>query len=247
MSVTTGSRSMAALFDLGAASLFFLATYFVVPYLYRVASGWGIPNFPPEGTLDAVLIINIAMYMLATAAFIAIVATRHGSYFQLRLDIVPWLVLAPILVLALVIAELLLENGIPGTPLEGGKAPDATIVQIIMAGGAPSASGLFLVVILGPLAEEVFFRGILFIALRKYLPFLASAVISSLLFVAIHMRLVSSDLPIVLVGLSLRFLSSFTACFLLEKSGSLWPPITLHVIKNGLAAGFVVFPHIAMW
>lgn len=81
-------------------------------------------------------------------------------------------------------------------------------------------------VIITPVVEEVIFRGVLLLGLRKRLPFWAAAVITSLLFAAAHGQWnVAAD----------TFVLSLLLCYLVEKSGSLVPAILLHAIKNCLA------------
>lgn len=81
-------------------------------------------------------------------------------------------------------------------------------------------------VILAPVAEEVIFRGYLYGNLRKYAPFWLSAVIVSGLFGLVHGQWnVAID----------TFALSLILCSLREISGSLWPSILLHMIKNSVA------------
>jgi membrane protease YdiL (CAAX protease family) len=82
------------------------------------------------------------------------------------------------------------------------------------------------VVILAPIAEEVFFRGVVFNAwLReggRRWAFIGSAV----LFAAIHLSLVSL-LPIFILGLFLAWVY--------ERTGSLLAPIAMHATVNGIS------------
>lgn len=81
-------------------------------------------------------------------------------------------------------------------------------------------------VILPPIAEEILFRGYLFGRLRTYTGFWTTTTIVSVLFGAIHGQWnVAID----------TFILSLFLCYLREKTGSLWPSIVLHGIKNGLA------------
>lgn len=93
-------------------------------------------------------------------------------------------------------------------------------------------------VILPPLVEEIVARGFLFTGLRSKLPFLGAAVITSLLFAAAHLGAAEDGLLWV-AGID-TFVLSMVMCRLREKTGSLWPSIGMHFIKNGLAF-FVLF------
>lgn len=81
-------------------------------------------------------------------------------------------------------------------------------------------------VIVAPVAEEVLFRGYLLGKLRKYVPVWVAILITSALFAAVHFQWnVAID----------TFALSIVLCLLRITTGSLWPAIMLHMIKNGLA------------
>lgn len=81
-------------------------------------------------------------------------------------------------------------------------------------------------VIVAPVAEEVIFRGYLFGKLNKHLPLWASILITSLIFAIVHFAWN--------VGVDV-FILSIVLCLLRVISGSLWPSIFLHMLKNGIA------------
>ena len=89
----------------------------------------------------------------------------------------------------------------------------------------------FLVSVVAPMAEEFFFRGFFYGALRNWRGVLPAAAITGLVFGAIHAG--SADweflLPLGVFG--------FLLCLLREKTGSLYPCIVLHCANNSLAFG----------
>lgn len=85
-------------------------------------------------------------------------------------------------------------------------------------------------VIVAPVAEEILFRGYLFGKLRKFAPLWVSILITSLLFAIVHFQWN--------VGLDV-FALSIVLCILRVVSGSLWPSILLHMLKNGIAFYFL--------
>ncbi len=85
-----------------------------------------------------------------------------------------------------------------------------------------------LIVIAAPLAEEICFRGFLFGGLRKRLPMIPAALAGGLFFGLLHFTTGWSAVP-VLVFLGVMFAVVY------EKTGSLWPPVILHAVNNGLA------------
>lgn len=85
-------------------------------------------------------------------------------------------------------------------------------------------------VVIAPVAEEVLFRGYLFGKLRKYAPLWVSILITSLLFAFVHFQWnVALDV----------FALSIVLCVLRVASGSIWPAILLHMMKNGIAYYFL--------
>lgn len=89
-------------------------------------------------------------------------------------------------------------------------------------------------VILPPLAEEIIFRGFLFSSLRAKYSFRISVVVTSIMFGLAHLQF-GSGAPLLWVAAIDTFVLSCFLCALRERSGSLWPPIFLHAIKNCVA------------
>jgi membrane protease YdiL (CAAX protease family) len=81
-------------------------------------------------------------------------------------------------------------------------------------------------VVLAPIAEEVLFRGYLYGKLRRYVPVLVAALMTSLLFALVHFQLN--------VGIDVFILSMFL-CGLRSLTGSIWAGVLVHMIKNGVA------------
>jgi membrane protease YdiL (CAAX protease family) len=86
----------------------------------------------------------------------------------------------------------------------------------------------FVVTVCAPLAEEFFFRGYFFGALRKN-GFWFAALFTGLAFGIVHVfgSPIAFIVPLALLGTAL--------CFIREKTGSLYPGIALHCINNSVA------------
>lgn len=84
----------------------------------------------------------------------------------------------------------------------------------------------FALVVLAPVAEEILFRGYLFGKLKNYVPVWFAILLTSVLFGVAHGAWN--------VGID-TFALSVVLCILREVTGSLWPSILLHSLKNGLA------------
>jgi uncharacterized protein len=86
----------------------------------------------------------------------------------------------------------------------------------------------FVVCVCAPLAEEFFFRGYFFGALRSN-GFWPAAVLTGLAFGLVHVfgSPIAFIVPLALLGTAL--------CFIREKTGSLYPGIALHCLNNSIA------------
>ncbi len=80
-----------------------------------------------------------------------------------------------------------------------------------------------LVVILGPIGEEILFRGMIYTSLRKRRGRLASLILSSIFFAFVHGQFIHL-FPIFLIALILAYLY--------ERTGSIISSITLHISIN---------------
>ena len=99
--------------------------------------------------------------------------------------------------------------------LSAGASGSGVQVALFLALGA----------VLVPFAEEMFFRGLLFGALRRH-GFLVAVLVSSVLFGLAH------GLSVALVGAAL--FGALTAV-LYERSRSIWPAVAAHVTNNAIA------------
>jgi uncharacterized protein len=101
-------------------------------------------------------------------------------------------------------------------------------------GGFGAIAAGVLIVAVAPVSEEVFFRGFMYGGLRRKLPMWAAALISGAVFGLLHY----TDPDSIGVVPQLAVLGVLLA-WLYERTGSLWPPIVLHVINNGIALAIV--------
>jgi membrane protease YdiL (CAAX protease family) len=87
-----------------------------------------------------------------------------------------------------------------------------------------------MLVLVAPISEELLFRGYVLGKLRKYTALWVSILITSLLFALVHFAWN--------VGVDV-FALSIVLCILRVVSGSLWPSIMLHMLKNSVAFYFL--------
>lgn len=98
----------------------------------------------------------------------------------------------------------------------------------IADGFGPIPVQILLIVVAASISEEVCFRGFLFGGLRERLPRLGAALLSGLIFGALHaLTGVSAVPPLVAFG--------FLLALLYERTGSVVPGIILHMLNNSVA------------
>lgn len=105
-----------------------------------------------------------------------------------------------------------------------GVNPLDRITETLPGGLSERLLFLFAGVILAPLAEEIFFRGVLFGFLRRW-GFVPALLLSSALFAFIHPG--GRGLPVTQIVGGLLFASAY------EVEGSLAAPVVIHCLGNG--------------
>jgi membrane protease YdiL (CAAX protease family) len=119
--------------------------------------------------------------------------------------------------------------------------PDAeqTVAQDLGAdqGTVGMIAAGFMVVCVAPVAEEFFFRGFFYRALRSRWSVLGAATIDGLLFGVIHYDFSGADALLILPPLAIL---GFIFCLVYERTGSIYPTIAMHALNNAIAFGVTV-------
>lgn len=115
----------------------------------------------------------------------------------------------------------------------GYKPPPHPLVSVFLKEERLSLIlySIILSAIIGPVVEEVFFRGFAYSAIKKKVGAGWAILISSAIFASVHMNLFGF-LPVMWLGIAMAYL--------FEKTGSLIPSITLHIIHNSILICFVL-------
>lgn len=95
----------------------------------------------------------------------------------------------------------------------------------------------FMIICIAPIAEEFFFRGFFYRALRSRYSILAAALIDGLLFGAIHWDFSSASNLLIVPPLAAL---GFMFCLVYERTGTLYPVIALHALNNAIAFGVTI-------
>jgi len=112
------------------------------------------------------------------------------------------------------------------------QEPIKIFMQLKEQGGAFFYSYIVFVVLIGPVCEELIFRGFIQNALRRYTGARGAVVASSLIFAVLHLNIYVA-LPIFFLGLFFLFF--------FEKTGNLLAPVSLHCLHNVLAISAAFF------
>ena len=200
----------------------------VIAGLVAAAAGVDVEDDVPPG-LVVVLTLLQGVILCGTAIFLASRTRRPRPWhFGLRRarfwPSVGWaaLGLGSFLVFAIFYSALVTPEGEQSVTEDLGA--DESTLALIAAG--------IVVIVVAPVAEEFFFRGFFYRALRSRLGVLAAAAIDGLVFGLIHFT--GSDtlelLPILAV-------LGFTFCLIYERTRTLYTVIGLHALNNCVAYG----------
>lgn len=189
-----------------------------------IRSGW-LPE-PVQG-LAIPLTLLLALWMLG---YPLMVAWRHQSgptrpgLFTIMIEaalVIPYWVLLFLTLLVIVLMATLLLGKFepPANPLEHVSKTSGPVELITLA---------MMAVLLAPFAEELFFRGLLYNALRRRMPLLLAAILQAVIFGFLHAYNLTHSIMASLLGLAL--------VLLYEWRRTLVAPILLHGFQNLIAA-----------
>lgn len=171
---------------------------------------------------DADLAINGAVFyliMIGASVLIALKYRRPANALGFRHFRRRWVWISFAIVIATVVVARILEPFLHGGE-EQGLAPDEWQPEHAAAFGVNAA----VIVLLGPFAEELFFRGL---GVRALVPLggVAAVVVSGLVFGLVH-GILGALPPLVLFGAGLAWVRL--------RSASVWPSFIAHSAYNGL-------------
>jgi len=153
--------------------------------------------------------------------------TFMGFYKNVLSGIAAYIFILPVLIMTLILSMLFLDR-------IGYKAPPQPVFDMFFEEKRSSVI-LFLAIfvsILGPIVEEIFFRGFLYSAVKKRFGVLIGVLLSGALFSMLHVN-IAGFLPIMILGVLMAFLY--------EATGSLVTSAAVHILHNSIIVGFVFF------
>ena len=244
------------------AALGLIALYFVLQYLVGAVVGLvvgltvglmhGLRGGDAMARIQALLVqpdVNSAMVILTLAitATITLLLARRRWPALWPLAAPPGFGFAPSRQAGYYMAAAALGLMLPflGGLLTQWFAQGHEVSQDIKQLGAAASPALriplaLLVVTLGPLVEELLFRGVLLSAAMRHMTPGVAAFMTAALFACVHLP----DLGFLWYALPNLLLLGLVLAWLRLKSGSLWPAVLAHAVNNALAvvSWFVVTP-----
>jgi CAAX protease family protein len=201
---------------------------FVVAGAFAAIAGADLDGNSSGLTIAGTVLQNIVL--IGTAVFLASRTSRPEPWhFGLRparfWPAVGWsaLALAAFYLFAAAYTALLQPEGEQTVAKDLGA--DQGTLALILAG--------VLVIVIAPIAEEFFFRGFFYRALRSRFAVVPAALIDGVVFGAVHFT--GSDTLSILPILGVL---GFVFCLVYERTGSLFPTIALHTLNNSIAFTF---------
>jgi membrane protease YdiL (CAAX protease family) len=213
------------------APLGFVSAFAITVVLFAVAGAFaaifGADISGDSSTLTVIGTVIQNIVLIGTALFLASrTSPPRPWHFGLRRTrfwpAVGWsaLALASFYVFAATYSAILQPSGEQTVAEDLGA--DKSTFALIVAG--------ILVIVIAPIAEEFFFRGFFYRALRTRFRVLTAALIDGVVFGAIHFT--GSDTLSILPILGIL---GFVFCLVYERTGSLFAPIALHAVNNTVA------------
>jgi membrane protease YdiL (CAAX protease family) len=181
------------------------------------------PNFDMIMTTGVVNLggISVILYFVTKRygqSIRALGLTFKRSISAMFYGLTGYIALLPVLLIIMVLTMLI-------SKIADYQPPVQPIVEVFMEEKETKVlgTGILFAAVFGPFAEELFFRGFMYGALKKRTGAIWAMVLTSALFSALHTHLVGF-LPIFALGMLLAYLY--------ERTGSLIPSITVHIAHN---------------
>ncbi len=205
----------------------------LAPFVHLSLMAWGVAGMADRHLWSVVFMLGLeALFVLVVWGFASVRALTLSAAFGLSWrnapraaaqGLVGYAVIFPwVMSLLWLIAAVCQWMGL--------EPPAEPIHELLFLERRPLVLGLTLVLacVVGPIVEEIFFRGVLYAALRPRTSRLWAMVISGSFFALVHTNPVGF-VPILLLGCLLADVY--------ERTGSLTASITVHILHNTLLIG----------
>jgi membrane protease YdiL (CAAX protease family) len=190
----------------------------------------------PDGEIrPAVAVIGISLQIVLDLAAVGAAAAFSLGKYGLRPS--AWGLVRPtrlrpgwiLLTLFLSFVALGIYRGVTQALDLGGLEPQSNVPTELFESAAVVPLALFLILVVAPLCEEMFFRGFLFHGLWGLLGFWPAAALSGFTFALIHVTgagAIGLVVPFAVIGVLFAWL--------VRRTGSLWNSIAVHFLFNAI-------------
>lgn len=181
-----------------------------------------------NATLTDIIGLMIVLYFAVSkfkSGLAGLGLTFNNIKRDMRIAIGGYITIIPVLAIIMIFVFI-------GLRVSSYEPPETRAFEILYESKGPKLLFILtaLVTIIGPIAEELFFRGFAYPVLRKKIGVRNAILLVSVVFAMLHMNIISF-FPILALGILLAYLY--------EKTGSMIPPITVHIIHNSAVIFFV--------
>jgi len=206
--------------------LFLFFGYMIVlaeAFLSKVFRVFRIENFRimiNSSLLDAMVVVFIIYFAIVQykEPLTALGISARNFLKNVFYGVIGYIALIPILMLILAVIAIIISI----TKYVPARQPVVELFLREKGVAFLTYSSLFAAII-GPIVEELFFRGFLYSALKKYIGIFWAITATAGLFAALHAH-VAGFLPIMALGMLLAYIY--------EKTGTLVSSITVHIVHN---------------
>ncbi|MDD4956445.1 MAG: CPBP family intramembrane metalloprotease [Candidatus Omnitrophica bacterium] len=220
-------RAKWAISDILRVGLIFLSSGYAIVILLGFLSRW-LPVLANENF--RMVFDTFAMNIIGIGVIYCFIRKKYGQamdsiglspghgFVSVMYGLAGYVALLPVLVVVIMITYVVVK-------ITGYQPPVQPIVELFLEEKADYILWFTVVfaAVFGPVAEEVFFRGFMYSALRNRFGMLPSMLVTASIFSVLHAHLVGL-LPILALGMLLSYLY--------ERTGSIIPSITVHITHN---------------
>lgn len=218
----------------------FLVAQLVASYVVIAAHAWFLGKTNVTNWLNSSILAQFLYVLIAEVLTVSMVVWfirwRKGSIKSIGLrkanwEDVPWAIIGYVgyLVIYIVVVGVL-----------SGAIKSLNVNQSQQLGFSETTTGWALVpifislVLLPAVAEEFLFRGFLFSGLKKSMPVIWAAVLTSLIFASPHLLESNGGGLLWIAGID-TFVLSLVLCWLRQKTKRLYAGMGVHALKNAIA------------
>lgn len=214
-------KPISLLYTIAAFTLFLVAYAIIIPLLKDL-----LPIDPSISSL-----VLFACIFFAFTIMTAKVLPFQKPFKSLVIGMTSYLLIYPFIFLLAKTIELILKNYF------GIEAQEQEAIQVLKAQKENIGLIVFITIII-PIIEEILFRGYLLQGLKSVLKPSWSIALTALVFAFFHFSAGQGFSNITII-VSLFMLACFMG-YLVEKTGSLWSSIGLHMAFNSISSFFII-------